>query len=87
LLLETYEALPGISLLGKLQGCAQLAGQIVGMVSGQTPNIKVPGAQLLETYEALPGMSLLGKLGGYTQLAGQIVGMVSISGRKVFCFT
>jgi hypothetical protein len=36
-LLETYEALPGMSLLGKLQGYAQLAAQIVGMVS--TPGI------------------------------------------------
>jgi hypothetical protein len=32
-LLETYEALPSMSLLGKLGGYAQLAGQIVGMVS------------------------------------------------------
>jgi hypothetical protein len=32
-LLETYEALPSMSLLGKLGGYVQLAGQIVGMVS------------------------------------------------------
>uniref|UniRef100_A0A383VKQ0 Dienelactone hydrolase domain-containing protein n=1 Tax=Tetradesmus obliquus TaxID=3088 RepID=A0A383VKQ0_TETOB len=32
-LLETYEALPSMSLLGKLNGYAQLAGQIVGMGS------------------------------------------------------
>jgi hypothetical protein len=31
-LLETYEALPAMSLLGKLGGYAQLAGQVVGMV-------------------------------------------------------
>jgi hypothetical protein len=32
-LLETSEALPEMSLLGKLGGAVQLAGQIVGMVS------------------------------------------------------
>ncbi|KAF6260845.1 Alpha/Beta hydrolase protein [Scenedesmus sp. NREL 46B-D3] len=32
-LLETYEALPSMSLLGKLGGCMQLAGQILGMGS------------------------------------------------------